>query len=293
MAHSAPAALLLLVAAVVATSGSPQTPGPPEVRVTHDELVRAMRRQAEAAYDLSATPNGVRLQVGVILELVRSAAQRDPERTPLRIDHRDWHQGFLEVTGLTPQTAPLFIRLAFDNREDQLVDYRRERVIARVVEGPEPRWAVNVKAGWPASPGAPAEYSYEDTTSDPHLRVIHERVNSYRILDFDDMIVYDDVHGIRGRATSGFLGFVFDVLGDGRAVRSRIAFAEDGLQVCRTTAKKALTLTKTVTVYPDGRVVPGVPKERDDLARISRRLERPSKIQYVPLDRSPLPAPGQ
>ncbi len=250
--------------------------------VTREQIARAMREQKNQGYDLRATSNGVRLQVGVILDLVREAARDDPERRPLRINHEDYYDAFLEVLELPPQDAPVFIRVAHQNKEDQLIDYRKERVIARVRSGGEQRAAINVQAGWPERPGAPSKYTYEDTRSQPRLRVTHDQVNSYRILDFGDMIVYDDIRGIRGRATSGVLGLLFSIIGDGRAVQTRLAFSSDGLQISRTTAQKILTITQTVTVYPDGRTEKDVPRDRPDLRRIAKRLEQPLDVAYLP-----------
>jgi hypothetical protein len=271
-------------------AGQPVGPAWTGARVVpRTDLVQAMARQKAEGYDLAVTANGVRLQVGVVLDIVRSAASADPDRTPLRIQHEDYYHAFMEVLGLEPERAPIFIRTAFEHGEDQLIDYRRERVVARIERGGEPKYAMNVKAGWPERPGAPSSYTYEDTTSNPRLRVTHDQVNTYRILDLGDMIVYDDIQGIRGRATSGALGVLFRVIGDGRAVQSRLVFSMDGLQVTRTRARKFVSVTQTVTVHADGRTVKGVPPDRPDLEVLAGRLERPFEVDYVQLDRDPVP----
>ncbi len=251
--------------------------------VSKAQLVRAMRQEQEKKYDLTVTANGVRLQVGVVLDLIREAEGSNPDRRPLRINHEDYRDAFIEVVGLQPEEAPIFIQAAHQHREDQIVDYRADRVVARVTAGREPRYAMNVMAGWPAQPGAPSRYSYEDKRSEPQLRVTHDRTNFYRILDFGDLVLYDDIRGIRGRATSGVLGLMFRVIGDGRAVQSRLAFSPDGVQVARTTAKKLFTVTQTVTVFPDGRTEKGVPSDRPDLQEIAGRLEQPLEIEYQPV----------
>jgi hypothetical protein len=258
--------------------------------VTKEQIARAMRAQKSQGYDLTATSNGVRLQVGVILDLVREAAQSDPERHPLRVNHEDYYDAFLEVLELSPDEAPAFIRKAHEAREDQLIEYRKERVLARVRSGGEPRAAMTVLAGWPERPGARPHYTFTDTTSQPNVRVTHDQVNSYRILDFGDMIVYDDIRGIRGRATSGVLGFLFSIIGDGRAVQTRLAISADAIQVARTTAQKVLTITQTVTVHPDGQVEPDVPSDRPDLRRIAERLEQPLEVDYLPAPSDFVPA---
>lgn len=286
--------LCILAAAILGwpLSSSAQTAGAWQgIRtVTKEQIARAMRAQKSQGYGLTATSNGVRLQAGVILDLVREAAQSDPERRPLRINHEDYYDAFLEVLELSPRDAPAFIRKSHEYEEDQLVEYRKERVIARVRRGGEPRAAMTVLAGWPERPGARPHYTYRDTTSQPNVRVTHEQVNSYRILDFGDMIVYDDIRGVHGRATSGVLGLLFSIIGDGRAVQTRMAFSSDGLQVARTTAQKIITITQTVTVYPDGQVEPDVPSDRRDLRRIAERLEQPLEVDYLPAPSDFVPA---
>jgi hypothetical protein len=290
-----PAAAVLLWAAIAllpreAVLAEPSAAQVLSIRtVPRLDLQRAMQRQRDEGYDLTKTANGVRLQVGVVLELVRAAEATDPGRSPLRINHEDYYEAFLDVADLEPGEAPVFIRVAHEYGEDQVIDYRKERVVARVERGEQPIRAINVKAGWPDRPGAPEGYSYEDTESDPRLRVTHDQVNTYRILDFGDMVVYDDIQGIRGRATSGALGFLFRIIGDGRAVASRLAVSHDGIQVARTTASRFFSVTQTVTVYPGGRAEKGVPDDRPDLQRLARRLEEPLEVEYVPLRRDPMP----
>ena len=110
---------------------------------------------------------------------------------------------------------------------------------------------------------------------------------TYRLLDMGDVIVFDDVEGLEGRPTSGVLGLLFKVIGEGRVVENRMAISPDGLQVSRARAKKALFwVTTTVTVYPDGRTEKDVPADRADLKPLAGRLERPLRIDYRPLSPS-------
>jgi hypothetical protein len=236
------------------------------IRVERSEIAEAMLEQKQQGYEVLATANGARFTARVLLRLAARARERDPSGRPLLLDHQDYFEAFLQAAAVPPEAAPAFIRVARDHREDQLVDYRRERVLARIVKGREPALAVNVVAGWPAGPGVPDEYSYEDRVSRPPLRVIHKRVNSYRLLDFGDMLVFDEIQGVGGRATGGLLGLMFKVIGDGQAVRSFAAVAPDGIQVTRTTARKGfITVTQTATVFPED------------------RLEEPFEARYVPL----------
>lgn len=94
--------------------------------------------QASQGYDLTATTNGSRFQSEVVRRLARWARERDPEQSPLFIDHRDWFEAYLERTDLSAERAPLFVRLAHDYGQDMEVDYRRERVIDAAGPGPPP-----------------------------------------------------------------------------------------------------------------------------------------------------------
>jgi hypothetical protein len=73
------------------------------------------------------------------------------------------------------------------------------------------------------------------------------------------------------------------MIGEGRAVFSRMAIANDGTQVVVGQAKKAfLVRTATVTIRPDGTAEQGVPEGRPDLAAVEARLREPLDVEYVP-----------
>jgi hypothetical protein len=262
-------------------------------QVKKEEIVAAMRRQKDLKYKLDAIANAVRLQAGVFLELAEKAQAADPERRPLRVGHEEYFTAFLEVTGLTSDSAPTFARVPHRFGEDHLIDYRREHVLEPIEAGAVPLRALNVKAGWPSAPGAPASYSYVDKSADPHVEVTHQQASAHRVLDFGNIIVYDDIRGVTGRATSGLLGLIFSLLGTAQAEQTRFAVSADDIQLSRTTATKLLTLTHTVTIYPDGEVLSGLPPDRPDLERLERHLKRLDiKAVYVPFDLSPVPPPG-
>lgn len=260
--------------------------------VTQEEVVLAMQAEQRLGYALDASANAVRLQAGVFFALAAAAQANDTRRRPLRVGHREYFFAFLQVTGHTPDSAPKFVSVAQRHGEDFLIDYRLEKVIAGVGRGRPPKRALNVKAGWPAAPGAPSAYFYKDTSSDPHMEVAHEQVNGYRILDFGNAIVYDDMYGITGRPTSGVLGLLFSIVGKADAVQMRAAFAPDGTTVSRSTARKLLSIAQTVTIFPDGKVFSGLPDNRPDLEELELRLiELELDFVYMPPDRSPVPPP--
>ena len=111
---------------------------------------------------------------------------------------------------------------------------------------------------------------------------------TYRLLDFGDWIVYDEIEGITARPESGVLALLFRLIGEGHMTHSRIAIAKDGIHVSRTRAEKAfMKVMTTVTIYPNGIIEKGVPDGRPDLLELERVLEQPMEIDYVefPSDR--------
>ena len=254
-------------------------------RVQLADLVAAISSERQRGYTITATSNGARFQAGVFRTLVERARAADPSRSRLLIDPRDNAHAFMAATGLGADELPSFVRLAWRYGQYQLVDYGADRVIAHS-ESERPALAISVVTWWPDSAGGPETYSYVDTLAQPSLRVTNHRVVSYRVLYFDDMVVYDDVQGISGRPLTGLLGLLFDVIGDGRAIQSRSALSRDGLQVTSSMVRKGfITLTPTATIYPDGHIVKDVPPNRHDLDAIAARLKRPLAIEYGPAPR--------
>ena len=183
-------------------------------------------------YDPTATTNGPRFQAEVLLRLARQARAQDPDGPPFFVGHEEWFEAFLELTGRTVETAPLYALLAYRHGQ--------------------------------------------------RVKVADHRLITYRLLDFGDRIVYDEIEGLRGRPTSGVLGFLFRIIGEGSMVHSRMAISRDGLQVSRASAKKAFFgITTTVTVYPDGRTEKDLPAGRPDLLALEALLEQPLEIDYI------------
>lgn len=274
----------LLLAAALAGPIPSYAGAPPGVRVvSQDEIAAAMAESQ--GYNLLATTNGPRLQSEVVLRLARRAQAADPARKPLFLGHREWFLAYLQRTGLTAERAPLFVRLSDQYGQDIVVDYRREKVIERAAPSALPRLALNVCIAWSRAPGSPGSYSYEDTLSTPRLKVTSERVITYRLLDYGDTTVFHRVNGLRGRPTTGILGVLFQLIGEGHVVESRMGLAADGLQVSRARARKLMIeVATTLTVYPDGRTEKDVPPGRSDLTAIESRLKQPLDLKHPPLD---------
>ena len=277
-------ALVFALASSFPTAAVPAQPvaDPSVRRVQFAELVEAMSAERQRGYAVTTTSNGVRFQAGVLRALVERAQARDPSRSRLLIDPRDNARAFMAVTGLGADALPSYVRLAWRHGQYTLVDYDAGRVIARVGNA-RPALAISVVSWWPDSAGRVQRYSYVDTLAQPTLRVTNYRVMTYRLLYFDDMVVYDDVEGLTGRPLTGVLGLLFDVIGDGRGIQSRSAISRDGLQVTSSMVRKGfITLTFVATVYPDGHMEKDVPPNRRDLEAIVSRLKRPLDIEYGP-----------
>jgi hypothetical protein len=263
--------------AAVPPSGGPADA--PPFAVPYEEVLGAIARSR--GFDVLATTNGARLQAEVLLRLARSAREKRPDGPPLLVGHDAWFRALLQVAGIPAERAPTYVRLAWQHGQDIVVEYRDSRVIRAVVRGPAPRLALGVTISWPAVPGAPSEYSYEDTLSTPQVKVTNKRVITYRLLDLGDLVVFDRIEGLTGRPTTGALGLLFQLIGEGRIVEYRMAVAADGTQVSRGRARKALfEVASTLTVRPDGRTQKGVPPD-PRLAGIEERLKAPLEIRYV------------
>lgn len=258
--------------------------------VSHSDLVDAFRVQKTLGYRMDRIGHAARMQAGVVLHLAARAAAADAAGLPLRVNHRDYAAAYREATGLGTAALPSFFRAAFEVGEDLLVEHS----MAEVIDGPPPpglRRALNVKAGWPPGPAAPATYRFLDTSSDPHVETLREQVGTWRLLDYGDVIVQDEIQGVSGRATSGLLGAVFTVLGQARVLQSRFAMAADGLLVVRTAVRSGITVTQSATVTPDGQVRPGLLPNRPDLEALEDRLTSlVLPARYKPIDRSPMTA---
>ena len=274
--------LILAAALVLAAPAAPAAERFGARVVERDEILEAMKRST--GYTLTATTNGPRFQSEVLLRLVRDAAAHDPARQPLFVGHREWFEAYLERTGLARDRAPLFARMADEYGQDAIVDYRTDRVVSGAPSVNAPLRAVNVCIWWPAREGGPRSYSYEDTQATPQLKVTNERVITYRLLDYGDMVVFDEITGVRGRPTTGILGMLFQLIGEGYVVESRIGVAPDGLQVTRARAKKLFEVATTVTISADGRTEKDVPAGRPDLAALDVRLRQPLRLHHPPME---------
>jgi hypothetical protein len=141
--------------------------------------------------------------------------------------------------------------------------------------------ALDVTIFWPDSAGAPSEFSYRDTLSVPRMDVYDDRVIRFKLLEYDDMLVFDQVTGISVRPI-GFLSAIFAVLGKPDLKQTRIAVSADQWQVVRGRVKvfAGISKTGTATIEPDGRGHEGVPPDRGDLRALKERMSQPVELRY-------------
>jgi hypothetical protein len=113
------------------------------------------------------------------------------------------------------------------------------------------------------------------------MDVYDDRVIRFKLLEYDDMLVFDQVTGISVRPL-GFLSAVFAVLGKPDLKQTRIAVSPDQWQVVRGHVKvfAGISKTGTATIEPGGRGHEGVPRDRADLDSLAERMRRPVKLRY-------------
>ncbi len=263
------------------TAGHAQTLEVPRdaQRVSREALVGALAAERDRGYDITASTNAGYMWANVLFRLAEEARASHPEGAPLFIHEADYYHGFLTVTGLEESEAPEFIRISHEYGQHTLVEYRLDRVVD--VERTEalPASALAVRTWWPEGNGMGDRYAYEDTLSSPHLQVENDREVTYRLLQFDDQIVFDEMEGIRGRPTSGVLGVLFGMLGSSQLLWSRMAQADDGTLLIRAKGKKLVSKTALAVVEPDG-TGGELPEDRADLRSLVRVLESPVKVSY-------------
>jgi hypothetical protein len=118
-------------------------------------------------------------------------------------------------------------------------------------------------------------------------------VIAYRLLDYGDLVAFDEIEGLRGRPTEGLLGVLFNVIGEGSVRWNRMTISPEGLQVARARATKGpFGVESTIVVYSDGRVEKDIPPGRADLSALEKRLLETRTLRYRPFDARRAPADG-
>jgi hypothetical protein len=247
-------------------------------RVPREEILRAM--SAHGPYSLTSTTTSMRFGAEALFAIVRQRQRESPGSTRLHISQADWFAAHLETAGVTYPEMSASARAAFEHHQDALVDYGPQ-VVERVLEGPAPRLALDVTIFWPDSAGAASHFSYRDTLSVPQVEVYDDRVVRFKLLEYDDMLLFDQIKGISVRPF-GFLSAVFAVLGKPDLKQTRIAVSADQWQVIRGHVKvfPGIGKTGTATVEPGGRGHEGVPRDRADLRDLAEAMRRSVELRY-------------
>ncbi len=247
-------------------------------RVSRQEILEAMR--THGAYSLTSTTTSMRFGAEALLAIVRRRQRESPGSTQFLIGQSDWFAAHLETAGVTYAEMSEAARAGFEHHQDALIDYGPQ-VVQQVLEGPAPLMALDVTIFWPDSEGAASEFSYKDTLSVPRMDVYDSRVIRFKLLEYDDMLVFDQVTGISVRPV-GFFSAVFAVLGKPDLKQSRLAVSADQWQVVRGQVKvfPGFSKTGTATIEPGGRGHEGVPRDRADLRALAERMRRPVRVRY-------------
>jgi hypothetical protein len=273
--------MILCLLSVQSLLVAQQTKGPFQT-VDQESLERAMEivlkkdTGPNLAYDPTATPNGVRYQIDVIVYLLENLVGQEPpgERLPLLIGYKEWYLAFKNVH-CRDRDVPEYVERAYEIKQNMVIDYNRDKVIKETYDTDIPYLAANITLFWDSPKKS---ISYKDLESKPPLKVIYERVITYRFLKYkdDNLVVCDQIVGLKGKALKGFLR----IFGKAHMMQYRTLAVKDGPQYVLVEVRKFRWLfgPKTdITITPDGETLEGVPGE------VKQRLHRKIKIQYEPL----------
>ncbi|GAX61746.1 transcriptional regulator [Candidatus Scalindua japonica] len=260
-----------------------QTKGPFQ-RVDQKSIERAMEIVLKKddgsgpAYDPTATPNGVRYQIDVLAYLLEYEVGQDREspgeRLPLLFGYKEWYLAFKSVH-CHDRDVPEYVKRAYEFKQNLVVDYNRDKVIRYASDAGNLEIAANITLFWDS---AKKSVSYKDLDSKPPLKIFYDRIITYRLLKYrnDNLVVCDQVKGLRGKAIKGFLR----IFGKAHMIQYRTLPLKNGPQYVSVELRKFRWLfgSKTdLTITADGETLQGVPKEA------KQKLHRKINIQYVPL----------
>jgi hypothetical protein len=247
-------------------------------RVPFDEMLQAMA--THGTYNLTATTTSMRFGTEALLKLVHRRLRESPGSTRLFIDQVDWFTAHRQTAGVTYDQMSEAARSGFEHHQDVTVDYGRD-VLKEVLEGPAPVLALDVTIAWPDSGDAPSSFTYKDTLSVPRVEVHDSRVVRFKLVEYPDMLLYDEIEGISVKPL-GFLSAVFALVGKPDLKQNRVAVSPDQWQVMRARVKilPGISKTGTAAIEPDGRGHEDIPAERNDLRALERRLEQPIELKY-------------
>jgi hypothetical protein len=258
--------------------GRPTEACPQPYRVSRKEILEGMSRHG--AYSLTSTTTAIRFAGEAILAIVQRRKQEAPSSTHLWIGHADWFAAHLATAGVPYAKMSPGARAGFQRRRDAVVDYG-PGVVERVVKGPVPLLALDVTLFWPDTGTAPSEFRYRDTLSHPPVDVYNQRVVQFKVLQYENLLVFDQIRGISVRPL-GFMSAIFAVLGKPDLRQIRMAVSRDQWQVMRGTVNvfAGIMKTGTGTIEPGGRGQEEIPQGRADLRALAEQMNRPLELRY-------------
>lgn len=239
-----------------------------------------MRRVIDGihGYDTAATTNQSRFVADILFGLAKRPEVTSHSGT-FQVQPERFFQAWLDATGRRADQAPVSMRKVLEHRQRFVVDSRAAvRISPASVEA---RQALGVRASWPDAPGAGDHYSYHDTMAEPSVRLRHDRVITYQLIDFGEFVAFENMQGIRGRPTSGALGALFSLLGMAEIRQSRFAVADDQTQVNRSRVRKLFPFTALTTITPEGVAERDIPHDRTDLQALAEKLETEIQVEAL------------
>lgn len=220
-------------------------------------------------YDTTTTTNQSRFVAEFLLRLAEHPdAKSASGRFAIRPER--FIEAWTDATGTSRDDVPETMARVLDYGQRFVVDVSPA---ARVdADGASPRRTLAVRVSWPAGESSASHYTFVDTLSDPEVRVRHDRVIRYLLMDFGDWIAFEHIEGVSVRPTSGARASFSGLFGMADIRSTRLAVASDGHQVLRTEARKLFRFTHLSTIAPDGTAERDVPRARDDLKELAGRL---------------------
>ena len=258
--------------------GQPADTCPKPHQVSRKEILQGMSRHGR--YSLTSTTNSIRFAGEALLAIVQRRKQEAPASTHLHVNHADWFAGHMATAGVPYAQMPEGARAGLKLRRDALVDYG-PGVVEQVVKGPVPLLAMDVTLFWPDTGDFPPQLSYRDTLSHPPVDVYHQRVVRFKLLQYENLLLFDRISGISVRPV-GFMSAVFAVLGKPDLRQIRLAVSRDQWQVMRGTVNVFAGITRTGTgaIEPGGRGHEDIPRDRADLQALAKQMNRPLEVRY-------------
>ncbi|HEY9507828.1 MAG TPA: hypothetical protein VIQ27_17845 [Gemmatimonadales bacterium] len=246
-------------------------------RIPRHVIAEAMR--AHGPYSLTSTTTAMIFGSEALLAIVRRRQREAPGATQFMIDQEDWFKAHQETAGVDYAAMSESARTAYEHRQDVLVDYGPQ-VVQEVEEGAVPRLALDITL-FSSDPDGPSEFGYKDTLSVPKVEVYNTRVVRFRMLEYDSLLLYDDVSGVSVKPL-GFLSAIFALVGRPDVKQTRLAVGRDYWQVMRGRVNVMLGISKTgtATFEPDGRGHERIPPDRADLAALAKQLAQPLEVRY-------------